>query len=112
MRKISRKEALEISHRILDKAEKARTQLKDNFKLPKVYRIKHLDSGLYYCPSRLVLSNKNTMCKSNLSKQGKVYTKRPCLDWVSLIYSHLNPGVLIETKYSDWEIEVKLLEDL
>ena len=38
----------------------------------RLYRIKHKPTGLFYCPVRGFGSR-----KTNLSKNGKVYTKKP-----------------------------------
>jgi hypothetical protein len=45
----------------------------------KVYRIVHLSTGLFYKPSVY-------RSKSNFSKKGKIYTKKPDLKWVSSKY--------------------------
>lgn len=68
-----------------------------------VYRILHTPSGLYFCPSREVkvrLADENVYgtggryVKSNLSKQGKTYLKRPSLTYVgSGYYTHLIQSV-------------------
>lgn len=45
----------------------------------KIYRIKHVPSGMYYTPSREVLISRDGVShyvKSNLSKKGKVYIHR------------------------------------
>lgn len=62
----------------------------------KVYRLKHLPTGLYYRPSRDVkvkgADGVSTWVKSNLSKDGKVYTSKPSLSWVEGgFYNHLAP---------------------
>jgi len=57
----------------------------------KIYKIKHLETGLYYIPSRRVKvgSDRNTTySKSNLSKKGKIYSSYPSLAWCERIYSH------------------------
>ena len=70
----------------------------------KAYKIKHIPSGLYFCPSRKIrLPNgvhKGKYVKSNLSKKGKIYIAMPSLKWVETIYSHLIDFDVM----SDWEI--------
>ena len=89
------------------------------------YKVKHLTTGLYYCPSRKVVIrfpeiNRPIYTKSNLSKKGKVYTQKPIFEWYRVIYapnpndsstyvltggfSYIRP-VAIKTKETDWEIE-------
>jgi len=67
--------------------------------MPTVYRIKHLPTGMYFCPSREVkikltdgspYHQGGFYVKSNLSKTGKTYLKRPSIKNVgSCYYSHL-----------------------
>jgi len=52
----------------------------------KLYRIKHKPTGLFYCPVRGFGEN-----KTNLSKNGKVYTKRPT-------FSHMSHGFIFSNK--------------
>ena len=40
-----------------------------------VYRIKQVSTGLYFKPSSF-------RSAGNFSEMGKVYTRKPCLDWV------------------------------
>jgi len=57
--------------------------------VPTVYRIRHLPSGLYFCPSRSIkvrlegdspiLQSIGRYIKSNLSDKGKVYVRRPSI---------------------------------
>jgi hypothetical protein len=63
-----------------------------------VQRIKHLPTGLYFCPSREIkvtvkdkeCVSKSFYCKSNLSKIGKFY-KNATLKYVSGgMYNHLD----------------------
>jgi len=58
------------------------------------YRLKHIPSGLYFCPSRtiqMMINGKKYYPKSNLGKKGKVYTNKPSLQWVEHgFYNHLN----------------------
>jgi hypothetical protein len=59
----------------------------------KVYRIKHLPTGLYYRPSSEVqvkAAGTKRYVKTNLSKKGKLYTQRPSESWfVGKIYNHV-----------------------
>lgn len=50
----------------------------------KVYKIKHIPTGLFFKPS--VYRN-----KSNLSKNGKIYTSKPSLKWLDCGYHHPIP---------------------
>ena len=64
----------------------------------KVYRIKHVPTGMYFCPSRKISGKANKDWKiisvcyaSNLSNKGKLYTKKPSFGYVaSGYYSHLD----------------------
>ena len=56
-----------------------------------MFRMKHIPTGLYYCPSREVQAPDPTgVCegrrrpevKSNLSKIGKIYGRRPTLKYI------------------------------
>lgn len=88
----------------------------------KCYRMKHIPTGLYYCRSRKVRYKlgKNPACervKSNLSKEGKIYTKKPTFAWIGgNFYSHLHEisddqygrvhkNPLVKFVESEWEIE-------
>lgn len=62
------------------------------------YRILHKPTGLYYCPSREIKvklidhrgETTERYVKSNLSKTGKAYVKRPTIKHIgSDIYTHL-----------------------
>jgi len=59
----------------------------------KFYRVKHVPTGLYYCPSRNVRVTNNegrrVGVRSNLSKKGKVYDKDP-RSHISSIQDHTN----------------------
>lgn len=64
----------------------------------KVYQLQHIPSGLYFCPVRdkkvtLIQADGTTehrYLRSNLSKMGKVYQKRPSAAWLgSVYYTHL-----------------------
>jgi len=82
-----------------------------------VYRIKHIPTGLYFIPARSIQSAfKNDSgyagyTKSNLSKKGKVYLKKPNLTtWARMVdryYTHMEPGynVLLPVKLEDWMVE-------
>lgn len=91
-----------------------------------LYRIKHVPSGMYFCPSRDVkvkLADGNAYqqagcyVKSNLSKTGKAYIKKPTLKYVgSNYYSHLITSVrqlngyarahcVLPVLESEWQIE-------
>ncbi len=106
------------------KVKKSYWKLKE--KNVKVYRIKHIPTGLYYRPARqiqLPLPDRKWgfPSKSNLSKDGKIYTKRPPIEkWLKNgIWNHKNvrliehwPGKSMRpasTKEpfdpNDWEIE-------
>ena len=71
--------------------------------MPTIYRIKHIPTGMYFCPSREVkvkLADGSTYqqngfyVKSNLSKTGKTYIKRPTLKNVGThYYTHLITSV-------------------
>lgn len=78
----------------------------------KCFRIKHIPTGWYYCPSRKIKSTKKNergysdRVNSNLSEKGKIYSSYPSLDWMGhSIYNHMNNGRLEHTEESDWEIE-------
>jgi hypothetical protein len=86
-----------------------------------VYRIKHVPTGLYFIPSRKVKVTQGvdwTYVKSNLSKSGKVYAKKPSLKFLDdLYYSHIGlvwkqQGIwnraeeqLLPVVQSEWVIE-------
>lgn len=64
------------------------------------YRIKHLPTGMYFCPSREVkiklvddypyYEKSGRYIKSNLSTTGKAYVKKPTLKQIgSHYYTHL-----------------------
>jgi hypothetical protein len=59
-----------------------------------LYKIKHIRTGLYYCPTRVVQSMdkiagtsyldklpRKRRVKSNLSKKGKIYQTVPSVSW-------------------------------
>lgn len=68
-----------------------------------LYRIRHVPSGLYFCPSREIkirlpdgspYQQAGFYIKSNLSKTGKAYVKKPTLKYVgSNYYTHLITSV-------------------
>lgn len=69
------------------------------------YRIKHLPSGQYYCPTRWVAVKGMGYQKSNLSPVGKVYPKKPTLKWLgNKVYT--TPGKLEPFEASHWQIMV------
>lgn len=56
------------------------------------YRIFHIPTGLYYIPSRRIKAPgwPNSYIKSNLSKTGKSYTRKPSLKMLGRsIYNHI-----------------------
>lgn len=68
--------------------------------MPAVYRIQHVPTGMYFCPSREIkvkladdhgyYATAGRYIKSNLSKQGKTYLRRPTLKQIgSHYYTHL-----------------------
>ena len=64
--------------------------------MPKIYRLKHLPTGLYFCPSREIQvkllgdDRHHRYVKSNLSKTGKTYLKKPTLAYIGGgYYTHL-----------------------
>ena len=72
--------------------------------MPTVYRILHKPTGLYFCPSRNVKvklldgvpwqGQYGMNIKSNLSKTGKAYIKRPSLTYIGGgYYTHLITSV-------------------
>jgi hypothetical protein len=60
-----------------------------------VYRMKHLPTGLYYCPSREIqveTDKGRKYVKSNLSKKGKVYVNKPSVKYIGdKFYDHTLP---------------------
>ena len=94
--------------------------------MPTVYRMRHVPTGLYFCPSREVkvklsdgsiYQQNGVYIKSNLSKTGKTYLKRPSIKQIgSHFYTHLitsvkqlNQGVgnycLLPVLESEWVVE-------
>ena len=69
----------------------------------KIYRLKHLPTGLYFCPSREVKvkisdgdqrQQAGVYVKSNLSGGGKTYLREPSLTYIGgRYYSHLITSV-------------------
>lgn len=68
--------------------------------MPTVYRIRHVPTGMYFCPSREIRVKLSDMpsyygggvlyVKSNLSKAGKTYLKRPTIRQIGkYYYTHL-----------------------
>lgn len=85
----------------------------------KVYRIKHLPTGLYYRPAsqaKITFPGDTYECggktyprpyyvKTNLSKKGKVYSPKPSLKWIGdRIYSHMVPCKSALTRYNEYMI--------
>lgn len=68
-----------------------------------IYRIRHLPTGMYFCPSREIKvkladgapwQQVGVYVKSNLSKTGKTYLRKPSLTYVgSNYYTHLITSV-------------------
>lgn len=82
----------------------------------KVYRLKHVPSGMYYVPSRKVAkkdeSGRTWYVKSNLSKKGKIYPTKPSLRWVSSYYHPDDQPTSWSSRYSvrkseegEWVVE-------
>jgi hypothetical protein len=86
----------------------------------KVYRVRHIPSGLYYCPSREVYVKDKELerpryMKTNLSKTGKLYSRKPSLKVLlnSCVYVHLRElstniwrnQYVMPVKVEDWIIE-------
>lgn len=71
--------------------------------MTKVYRIRHVPTGMYFCPSREVKvklqdgqpwQQSGVYVKSNLSKTGKTYLRKPSLAYVGTnYYTHLITSV-------------------
>lgn len=90
----------------------------------KIYRLKYLPTGLYFCPSREVKvkisdgdqrQQAGVYVKSNLSGRGKTYLRKPSLTYIGgRYYSHLITSAkqlnswgsfLIAFVDSEWVIE-------
>lgn len=60
----------------------------------RVYRLKHIPTGLYYIPNRRIRVKhpEDNKCwiyvESNLSKKGKIYHKVPSLKWFNYYHDH------------------------
>jgi hypothetical protein len=99
--------------------------------MPTVYRIKHLPSGMYFCHSRNVrvkLSDDSSVyelipryIKSNLSKDGKAYTRRPSLKQIGThYYTHhlvnsakdLDHGIIGEYKMLEVVLDEWIIEEI
>jgi hypothetical protein len=97
-----------------------------------VYRILHVPTGMYFCPSREVrvklsdgsiYQQNGCYVKSNLSKTGKAYIKKPSLKYVgSNYYTHLitsarqlnGRGVtacMLPVLESEWQIHPSVIAD-
>jgi hypothetical protein len=78
-----------------------------------VYRIKHIPTGMYYCPSREIqvatADGRRRYVKSNLSRNGKLYNKKPSLLFVGkAFYNHMaSKGETITEQFVEdqWRIE-------
>jgi hypothetical protein len=92
-----------------------------------VYRILHVPTGMYYCPSREVKvklpddqayhAHSGRYIKSNLSKTGKTYTKKPSLAYVGKYYythlitsarelnGHAGAYCILPVVKSEWQVE-------
>jgi len=67
------------------------------------YRIRHIPTGLFFAPSRLVKAPDGEYEKSNFSKKGKAYMRRPSLNYLGekvYVWGQLVPVIL-----TDWSIE-------
>jgi hypothetical protein len=78
-----------------------------------VYRIKHLPTGMFYCPSREIqvatADGRKRYVKSNLSRNGKLYSKTPSLLFIGKrFYNHMaSKGETVTQPFeeSQWRIE-------
>lgn len=96
---------------------------------PKLYRLKHVPTGMYFCPSREIkvkipdgndYQKSGVYVKSNLSVKGKIYQSRPTLMWVKpCYYTHLitsvqqlnsHGGCMIPYAEGHWIVEEVNLE--
>lgn len=93
--------------------------------MPTVYRIRHVPTNPYFCPSREIqvslagcpswYPSGKVYVKSNLSKTGKTYLKKPSLKFIgSSYYTHLvttwaqldsNRNCLQPMVESEWIVE-------
>ena len=81
----------------------------------KVYRIKHIPTGMFFVPSRHITSTWKKYCKggsfcrvkSNLSKPGKLYTRRPTIKHLpEHIATHMHEGYdCFGLRPMDWIVE-------
>ena len=55
-----------------------------------VYKIRHKETGLFFCPSRKIKAANGRYVKSNLSKTGKIYHNMPSLAWCQHYRSHFH----------------------
>lgn len=73
------------------------------------YRLKHLPSGKYFTPSRYLTKFNNSFpsaasyVKDNLSKYGKVYTRKPSMTFIGDQFYMM--GELVVYKPEEWSIE-------
>ena len=78
-----------------------------------VYRIKHIPTGMYFCPSRQIqvatMDGRKRYVKSNLSRNGKLYNKMPTLLYIGdRFYNHMasrGETVTQEFHEAQWCIE-------
>ena len=94
--------------------------------MPAVYRIRHLPTGMYFCPSREVrvklpdlpsyYGSGSVAIKSNLSSTGKTYLKRPSIKQIGqYYYTHLvqsfkeidssGPYRMLPVEPQEWVVE-------
>ena len=80
----------------------------------KTYKIKHVDSGLYYQPNyRKKIDNKYVKC--NLGKTGKVYNKRPTLKHIEFyndVYGRLIKRVEDEFEIVQYNTTIEKLDKI
>ena len=68
-----------------------------------IYRLKHLPSGKYFTPSRYLTNGEGDYVKDNLSKKGKVYTRKPSMNFIGFRFYMM--GELVVYKPEEWIIE-------
>ena len=56
-----------------------------------IYKIKHKETGQFYCSSRRVKSTSGQYVRSNLSLKGQIYQHKPNLKMYKTYRSHLDP---------------------
>lgn len=80
-----------------------------------VYRIRHKPTGMYFCPSREIKIKlegdsiwraNGRYIKSNLSKDGKAYVRRPTVKQIgSYYYTHVGEYRMLRVVPEEWEVE-------